>query len=90
MDEHEDRKKILHAIVSLASSLGLELVAEGIETESQARHLRGLGCEYGQGYHLGRPVPAAAMEQLLLRAGNAPPHHEPATASASSPARAEG
>jgi diguanylate cyclase (GGDEF)-like protein/PAS domain S-box-containing protein len=67
MDEHEDRKKILSAIVSLASSLGLELIAEGIETEPQARHLRGLGCEYGQGYHLGRPVPVDAMDALLHR-----------------------
>jgi len=69
MDEHEDRKKILDAIVSLASSLGLELIAEGIEHESQARYLRELGCEYGQGYHLGRPIPAGAMDELLDREG---------------------
>jgi diguanylate cyclase (GGDEF)-like protein/PAS domain S-box-containing protein len=65
MDEHDDRLKILDAIVSLASSLGLELIAEGIEHESQARYLRELGCEYGQGFHFGRPVPAQAMDELL-------------------------
>jgi diguanylate cyclase (GGDEF)-like protein/PAS domain S-box-containing protein len=70
MDEHDDRKKILDAIVSLASSLGLELVAEGIESEAQASYLRELGCEYGQGYHLGRPVPAQAMDELLARECN--------------------
>jgi diguanylate cyclase (GGDEF)-like protein/PAS domain S-box-containing protein len=67
MDEHADRKKILDAIVSLAGSLGLALVAEGIEHEAQAHYLRGIGCEYGQGYHLGRPVPAQAMAELLGR-----------------------
>jgi EAL domain-containing protein (putative c-di-GMP-specific phosphodiesterase class I) len=67
MDEHDDRKKILDAIVSLASSLGLQLVAEGIERESQASYLRELGCEYGQGFHLGHPVTAPAMDALLER-----------------------
>jgi diguanylate cyclase (GGDEF)-like protein len=62
------RHMILNAIVSLAGSLGLDLVAEGIEHESQARQLRFLGCEYGQGYHLGRPVPVEAMEEVLSRA----------------------
>ena len=67
MDEHDDRKKILDAIVALAASLGLELVAEGIEHESQANYLRKTGCEYGQGFHLGRPIPADAMGELLER-----------------------
>jgi EAL domain-containing protein (putative c-di-GMP-specific phosphodiesterase class I) len=66
-DEHGDRKKILDAIVSLASGLGLELVAEGIERQSQANYLRNLGCAYGQGFHVGRPVPAQAMGELLDR-----------------------
>ena len=67
MDEDDDRKKILDAIVSLAGSLGLVLIAEGIERESQAKYLRETGCEYGQGFHLGRPVPAQAMGELLER-----------------------
>jgi diguanylate cyclase (GGDEF)-like protein/PAS domain S-box-containing protein len=74
MDEHDDRKKILDAIVSLASNLGLELVAEGIERESQASYLRELGCEYGQGYHLGRPISARAMDELLDRECHGHPH----------------
>jgi EAL domain-containing protein (putative c-di-GMP-specific phosphodiesterase class I) len=71
--DHDDRKKILDAIVSLASSLSLDVVAEGIETESQADHLRKLGCEYGQGYHLGRPVPAHAIDELLKRKSDPDP-----------------
>jgi diguanylate cyclase (GGDEF)-like protein len=73
MNEHDDRQKILDAIVSLASSLGLDLIAEGIEDESQANYLRAIGCEYGQGFHLGRPMPAQAMSDLLDGAGRGRP-----------------
>jgi EAL domain-containing protein (putative c-di-GMP-specific phosphodiesterase class I) len=75
MDSHDERRKILNAIVSLASSLGLELVAEGIELESQARQLEALGCEYGQGFYLGRPMAADAMSQLLDEQSSTPAGH---------------
>jgi EAL domain-containing protein (putative c-di-GMP-specific phosphodiesterase class I) len=48
---------IINAVVGLARALKLDLVAEGIETPSQAEALHGLGCDYGQGYLLGRPAP---------------------------------
>ncbi len=48
----------LGAILALARSLGLEVVAEGIETEQQLRILRDMGCVYGQGYFFGRPKSA--------------------------------
>jgi diguanylate cyclase (GGDEF)-like protein len=72
MDEDVDRKKILDAIVSLAGSLGLVVVAEGIEREAQATYLRETGCDYGQGFYLGRPVPAEVMRVLLERRCRAP------------------
>jgi len=53
------------AIVGLASSLGLETVAEGIEHASQADDVRGLRCTYGQGYHFARPLDAAGLETHL-------------------------
>jgi EAL domain-containing protein (putative c-di-GMP-specific phosphodiesterase class I) len=56
---------LIKAIVSMAQSLGLDLVAEGIENESQRRLLASLGCTYGQGYHLGRPVTADAIDALI-------------------------
>jgi EAL domain-containing protein (putative c-di-GMP-specific phosphodiesterase class I) len=65
VDAPDERPTILSAIVSLATSLGLEVVAEGIEHESQAVELRRLGCEYGQGFHLGRPVPVEAIDERL-------------------------
>lgn len=50
---------IVAAAVTLAKGLGMDLIAEGIETEAQARGLLDLGVFYGQGYHYGRPAPAA-------------------------------
>jgi diguanylate cyclase (GGDEF)-like protein len=47
---------IIEAIINLAHSLGLDVIAEGIETEAQLEALRGLGCEYGQGYLLAYPL----------------------------------
>ena len=47
---------IIKAIINLAHSLGLDVVAEGIETEAQLDILRGLGCEYGQGYFFAYPL----------------------------------
>ena len=52
---------VVRAIVDLARSLGLEPVAEGIETAEQLHTLRALGCRSGQGYLLGRPVVAADL-----------------------------
>jgi diguanylate cyclase (GGDEF)-like protein len=48
---------IVRSTVELAHSLGLTLVAEGIETEQDESILRGLACDQGQGYHLARPMP---------------------------------
>jgi diguanylate cyclase (GGDEF)-like protein/PAS domain S-box-containing protein len=56
---------IVGAVLALASGLGMTTVAEGVETEAQHRFLRDAGCPLAQGYHLGRPVPFAAMTDLL-------------------------
>jgi EAL domain-containing protein (putative c-di-GMP-specific phosphodiesterase class I) len=52
---------LVGAIVSLAHSLGLEVVAEGIETDDQRATLQRLGCGRGQGYLFSRPVQAAEL-----------------------------
>lgn len=54
---------IARAVTALGRSLGLSVLAEGIETEAQADFLRDLGCDYGQGYLFSRPLPAADVEQ---------------------------
>ena len=54
-------RAIVDSLVRLAQGLGKQLVAEGIETEAQRRALIDLGCRFGQGFLLGRPVPAAEV-----------------------------
>ena len=59
---------ILTAILAMARALGLSTVAEGIETAEQLAQLRSLGCDFGQGYHLARPMSAAAVTDHLAAA----------------------
>ena len=59
---------ILQALLEMARKLGLLLVAEGVETEAQAAQLRAMGCPLAQGYHFGRPMPAAAIGRMLRQA----------------------
>ena len=55
----EENPALARAIIDLGSSLGLSIVAEGIERSAQLAQLRRLGCPMGQGYWFGRPLPAA-------------------------------
>jgi EAL domain-containing protein (putative c-di-GMP-specific phosphodiesterase class I) len=56
---------VVRSIVLLGSSLGKVVVAEGIETEEQLHRLRRLGCRYGQGYLLGRPMKPHEVSSVL-------------------------
>jgi diguanylate cyclase (GGDEF)-like protein len=58
---------IVQAIVTLAQALGLDVVAEGVETATAARALLDLGCHRAQGFLLSRPLDSSAMESLLAR-----------------------
>ncbi|NSL53643.1 putative bifunctional diguanylate cyclase/phosphodiesterase [Uliginosibacterium aquaticum] len=62
--EHSERNlALVRAIIAMGHSLGMKIVAEGVETEEQARMLTELGCEYLQGYLISRPVPAAEIRR---------------------------
>ena len=58
---------LCEAIIVMAHKLGLKVVAEGVETEQQYAMLRHAGCDYGQGFLFGPPLPADDFEALLKR-----------------------
>lgn len=65
MDTSESSREIVRVIVMLAHSLGLKVVAEGVETEQQMKYLRNIGCDMGQGYLFSKPIYEAAVHELL-------------------------
>ncbi|MFA9216572.1 MAG: putative bifunctional diguanylate cyclase/phosphodiesterase [Sphingomonadaceae bacterium] len=66
--EHSERcHNLVHAIIAMGHSLGLQLVAEGVETEGQAAILERLGCQYLQGYHIARPLPPDDVLRFATR-----------------------
>jgi EAL domain-containing protein (putative c-di-GMP-specific phosphodiesterase class I) len=67
MTQNEDSLAIVRSIISLAHSLRLNVVAEGVETEEQAALLRELNCDEIQGFLLSRPVPSAEIPGLIGR-----------------------
>ena len=68
--ERPESAKIVDAIIGLSRSLGVDTVAEGVETELQASTLKNLGCKLGQGYLFGRPVPARELNDRVVLAKN--------------------
>ncbi|MCU0541842.1 MAG: EAL domain-containing protein [Oscillatoriaceae cyanobacterium Prado104] len=65
ISETGENSEIVRAIVMLARSLRMEVVAEGVETASQLAQLRAIGCEYGQGYYFSKPLDSEAATALL-------------------------
>jgi diguanylate cyclase (GGDEF)-like protein len=60
-----EARAIIHALVGLAAELDMEIVAEGIETETQLGYVTGAGCTAAQGFYMGRPAPEAAIRARL-------------------------
>lgn len=60
---------IVATVISLAHQLGLKVIAEGVETESEATYLLALGAEFGQGYLFCKPMPASQIEAGLFESG---------------------
>ncbi len=65
--EAGENLEIVRAIVMLARSLGMEVVAEGVETAVQLAQMRAIGCEYGQGYFFSKPLDSESATALLRR-----------------------
>ncbi len=67
-DDGSQHLQIVRAIVTLAHNLGLEAIAEGVETAEQLAQLRELGCELAQGYWFSKPLDSNAITEMLKRA----------------------
>lgn len=65
MGNEGESLEIIRAIMMLAHSLEMDVIAEGVETQEQLSRLRSLNCEYGQGYFFSRPVDSKRAEELL-------------------------
>ncbi|XKY16417.1 EAL domain-containing protein [Stutzerimonas zhaodongensis] len=65
MEADESDATIVRAIIQLAKSLGMQVIAEGVETAEQERYLIDEGCNEGQGYYYSKPVPALELAALL-------------------------
>jgi EAL domain-containing protein (putative c-di-GMP-specific phosphodiesterase class I) len=73
IEKDESARKIIKSIVELAQGLGMETVAEGVETEAQERFLKELGCDAMQGYLFSKPIPPAEFVAFFRsRAGGKP------------------
>ena len=88
-------RAIVASTIDLAHQLGVRVVAEGIESEAVSSELRALGCDIGQGYFLGRPMPAAAFTEWMrdaarlvtrLEGSGYPPLSPPASEEGPAPA----
>lgn len=66
-ENDKSRQAVVQAIITVAHSLGMEVVAEGVETQEQLDLLKALGCDYGQGYFFSTPLSA---DQLVERLGS--------------------
>ena len=66
MLNNTESQEIVKTILSLASNLNMQVVAEGVETAEQVRLLKSLGCEFAQGYFFSKPLEAAEVTRILM------------------------
>ena len=63
--EDAEAEVLLSGVISIASGLGLYVLAEGVETPEQLARVRSLGCELAQGYYFSKPLSSEAAMELL-------------------------
>ena len=70
LTESQESATLVRTIILMADALGMQVVAEGVETEAQLAHLKALGCDYIQGYLFGKPLGEAEAEGYLMKQAN--------------------
>lgn len=65
LDQDSDNHSLCEAIIAMAHKLGLNVIAEGVETQEQQRILETMGCDYAQGFLFARPMPVADFKAML-------------------------
>jgi len=71
MNEADENLQIVKTIVTLAGNLGMQVVAEGVETEDQLEQLRSLKCQYGQGFLFSKPLDIKDVDLFILNSAHA-------------------
>ena len=66
IEDNGENAAIVRTIVTLAHNLGMDVIAEGVETMEQFLQLQALGCEYGQGYYFSHPLDSEAASAFLI------------------------
>jgi diguanylate cyclase (GGDEF)-like protein/PAS domain S-box-containing protein len=72
MSDNNENMEIVRTVVMLAQNLGMDVVAEGVETTEQLSLLQRLGCEFGQGYFFSKPVDATSAEKIIAETYSTP------------------
>ena len=67
MNKDAESKAIVKTIVTIAKQLNLKVIAEGVESEADYRYLAEIGCDYGQGYYIDRPLPVSQLEKWITK-----------------------
>jgi EAL domain-containing protein (putative c-di-GMP-specific phosphodiesterase class I) len=67
LESHKENLAMAEAIVVMGHKLGLEVIAEGVETPGQKDLLTSIGCDFGQGFFFSRPLPPSEFEDFLRR-----------------------
>ncbi len=67
LEKSNEDRAIINTILTLGQKLGMEVIAEGVETAAQVTMLRQEGCDYGQGYFFAKPLPAQSVQELIQK-----------------------
>lgn len=68
-EQRSSQYEVMLLIFEMAKKLGIETVTEGVETKEDEAFIRSMGCDYGQGYYYGKPVPTSAFRRTFLERG---------------------